>query len=92
MSRRSISGFILYALGVSVSWQSKPQKSVLLSCSEADYVALSEAVKEVMFMILLLGSMKIVVKFTVMVRVDNVGNIFLASNITTTCHTKYVDK
>ena len=26
-----------------------------------------------------------------MVRVDNVGAIFMASNITTTCHTKHVD-
>ena len=32
-SRRSISGFILYILGVPVAWQSKSQKSLSLSSS-----------------------------------------------------------
>ena len=35
--------------------------------------------------------MKIAVKYTVMVIVNNVGAIFMASNITTTCCTKNVD-
>ena len=65
VSRRSTSGFILYVLGVSVSWGSKLQKSILLSCSESEYAALSEIIKEVMFVIQLLGSMKIVVKYPV---------------------------
>ena len=37
--RQSISGFILYVLGVPVSWQSKLQKRISLSSSEAEYVA-----------------------------------------------------
>ena len=57
-----------------------------------EYIALSEAVKEVMFILQLSGSMKIVVKYPVMVRVKKVGVIFMASNITTTCCTKHVDK
>ena len=44
-----------------------------------------------MLMVQLLGSMKIIVKYPVMVRVDNVGAIFMASNIMTMCHTKHVD-
>ena len=40
VSRRSISFFILYVLVVPVSWQSKLQKSVSLSSSEAEYVLL----------------------------------------------------
>ena len=91
VSRRSISGFILYVLGVLVSWWSKLQKSVSLSGSQVEYVALSKAVKEVMFMIELLGSMKIIVKYPVMVRLDDVNAIFMASNIATTCHAKHVD-
>ena len=62
-----------------------------LFSSEAEYIALSEAVKEVMFLVQLLGSMEIVVKCPVTVIVGNVGAIFMASNITTTCHTKHVD-
>ena len=62
VSRQSISGFILYVLDILVSWQSKLQKSVSLSSSKMEYIALSEAVKEVMFVVQLLGSMKIAVK------------------------------
>ena len=62
-----------------------------LSSSEAEYIALSEAGKEVMFVDQLLGRMKVWVKYPVMVRVDNAGAIFMASNITTTCHTKHID-
>ena len=85
-----MSGFILYDLGVPVSWQSKAQKSVTLSSLEAEWVALSEA-KEVMFIIQLFGSMKISVKLPVTVRVDNVEAIFMASNITTMSCTKHMD-
>ena len=35
--------------------------------------------------------MKILVKYPVMVRVGNVGVIFMACKITTTCQTKHVD-
>ena len=49
-----MSGFIFYVLGGPVSWQPKLQKSVSLSSSEAEYIALSEAVKEVMFVVQLL--------------------------------------
>ena len=41
-------------------------------------------------MIQLLGSIEIS-KYPVMGRLDKVGAIFMASNITTTCHTKHVD-
>ena len=47
-------------------------------------MALSEAVKEVMLIVQLLGSMKILVKYPVMVRLYNLGAIFIASNVTTT--------
>ena len=69
----------------------KSQNSVFLSSSEAEYIALSQAVKEVMFMVQLLGSMQIVVEYPVMVRVDNVGAIFMASNITNISCSKHVD-
>ena len=36
VSRRSISGIMLYVLGVLVSWGSKSQRNVSLSSSEAE--------------------------------------------------------
>ena len=91
LRRRSISSFILCVIGVLVSRQSKSQKSVSLSRSEAEYIAFSEAVKEVVFVIQLLGSMKILVKYPVTIRVDNKGVIFMANNIATIHYTKHMD-
>ena len=53
---RSISGFVLYVLGLPLSKQSKVQRSVTLLSSETECIALSEAMKEVVFMIQLLQS------------------------------------
>ena len=77
-------------LGVPFSWQSKSQKKVLLSSSEVEYIALSEAVKEVMFVIQLLGSMKILVEYPVTIRGYNVVVIYMASNIMTASNTKHM--
>ena len=52
---------------------------------------MTKVVKEVMFVAQLLESMQIVVKYPVMIRVDNVGAIFMVGNITNTSHTKHVD-
>ena len=52
---------------------------------------MSEAVKEVMFVVQLLESMQNTVKYPIMVRVNKVGAIFMASNIMTTSCTKHVE-
>ena len=44
--RRSISGGLIMCGGASVCWFSRTQKCVTLSTSEAEYVALGDAVKE----------------------------------------------
>ena len=61
----------------------KPRKESL-SSSEAEYITLYEAVKEVMFVV----KHEISMKLPVMVIVDNVGTIFMASNICTISCTK----
>jgi hypothetical protein len=48
-TRISVTGFILYLMNVPVCWQSKWQKGITLSNTEAENVAMSEAVKEVKF-------------------------------------------
>ena len=62
-----------------------------LSISEAEWIALSKAVKEIIFMMQLLESMEIKVKLPIIVRVDNIGAIFMSKNITTTSRSKHVD-
>ena len=90
-TRISVTGFIVFLMGVPISWKSKGQRSVTLSSSEAEFVALSEAAKEVKFVVMIMMTMNIPVKMPVIVRVDNVGAIFMAENVTTGERTKHVD-
>jgi len=90
-TRVSIAGFIIYLLGVPISWKSKGMRSVTLSSSEAEYVALSEAAKEVKFVYQLLQSMGMKVKTPIIVRVDNLGAIFMAENVAVSQRTKHID-
>jgi hypothetical protein len=51
MSRLSISGFIMFLCGVPIMWRSKAQKTVALSSTEAEFYAVSEGVKEILFVV-----------------------------------------
>jgi len=62
-------------MGVPISWKSCVQRSVTLSSSEAEFVALSEATKEIKFIVQVLLSIGIEVMLPVIVCIDNVGAI-----------------
>ena len=44
-SRISVYGYIIYFCGIPIAWRSKGMKSVVLSTTEAEYLALSEVAK-----------------------------------------------
>ena len=50
-------GYIIYFCGIPIAWRSKGMKSVVLSTTEAEYMALSEVVKELKFIVQLLQTM-----------------------------------
>jgi hypothetical protein len=58
----------------------KGQKGVTLSSSEAEYIAMSEAVKEICFIHFLLKGMGVDVKLQIVVRCNNVGAILRVEN------------
>jgi len=72
----SVTGYCIFLLGVLIVWKSKSQKSVTLSSSEAEFVALLKAVKEIKYIVQVLESIGVKVKF--IVQVDNVGAILMA--------------
>jgi hypothetical protein len=49
-SRKSTSGYLITFAGGAVSWQSKLQKCIALSTTEAEYIAITEASKELLWM------------------------------------------
>jgi hypothetical protein len=66
-TRVSVTGFIIYLLSVPICWHSKSQKGVTLLNTEAKYVAISGAVKELKFIYYLLSDLHIKVNLRIVV-------------------------
>ncbi|KAL5821663.1 hypothetical protein ACOSQ3_023545 [Xanthoceras sorbifolium] len=49
-TRKSISGYLITFAGGAVSWQSRLQKCIALSTTEAEYIAITEGCKEMLWM------------------------------------------
>ena len=49
--RISVFGYVIYFCGIPIAWRSKGMKSIVLSTTEAEYMALSEVVKELIFIV-----------------------------------------
>lgn len=60
--RKSCTGNVIMLAGGPISWRSKKQASVALSTMEAEYVALAEVSKEVIYMKRLLNYCTLVLK------------------------------
>ena len=90
-TRISVTGYILFFMGVPIIWKSKLERSITLSSLDAEYVALLEAAKEIKFVYQLLLSIGIKVKLPIIVRVDNIGAIFMSENTSTSGQTKHID-
>jgi hypothetical protein len=63
----------------------------MLSSGEAEYVAMSEAVKEIRFVYFIHKDIGIEVELPIVVKTDNVGNLFMSQNSSTGVHSMYVD-
>jgi hypothetical protein len=90
-NRHSVTGYIMYLMNVPILWKSRLQKTVALSSTEAEYYALSEAAKEIKFLLQVMESIGIEVQLPVLVHVNNVGAIFMAENASATSRTCHVD-
>ena len=88
VTRISIFGYIIYFCGIPIALRSKEMKSVVLSTTE--YIAVSEVVEELKFIVQLLQTMNIEVELPITVYVDNVGAIWLSNNRTTSDRTKHI--
>jgi hypothetical protein len=89
--RISITGFIVYLINVPVCWRSKAQRGVTLSSSEAKYVAMSEAVKEIKFIYYFLREIGIEVNLPITVKTDNVGTMFMVQSASSGVRTRHID-
>ena len=91
--RRSISGYCytLNTKGPLVSWSSSKQRVVALSSSEAEYVAMTDAMKEANFLRQLLADMTGSERQVVRLYADNQSAIKLSENPVQSKRTKHID-
>lgn len=90
-TRRSTSGYIFTICGGPVSWMSQRQKIVAMSTTEVEYIAASDATKEVIWLRHLLESVGAVSNDPTMMKVDNQGAIKLIKNPEFHKRTKHID-
>ena len=90
-TRRSVSGFVIYLCGAVIAWRSKGQKSVSLSSTEAEYMAISEVATEILYVAGILKFLGIRLQYPIIVNVDNIGAVYLSKNATTGNRTKHID-
>ena len=72
-TRISVTGYVLFLLNVPILWRSKAKRSVTSSSSKGEYVVLSQAVKDVKFVVQLLKLIGVKVQLLVIINIDNVG-------------------
>jgi len=89
-SRRSTTGYVLYAAGGPISWQSKLQCTVAASTMEAEYMAAFHAIQECVWVKGVLGEMGLFVD-PITLYMDSKSAICLAKNPLYHKRSKHID-
>jgi hypothetical protein len=90
-TRRSQTGHCIYVFGNLVAWVSTRQPIVTLSSTEAEYVALTSAVKDGLYFRSLISEIVGHKNVGVNLKGDNQGSLFIALNSVNNSRTKHID-
>jgi hypothetical protein len=88
--RKSFAGFVVYLNRCPISWGCKKQVTVALSSTEAEYMALSDATREILYVVQLLTEFVHLVR-PVALNIDNKGAGHIAENNVNNKLTKHID-
>ena len=89
--RHSTAGNLFMMSGAAIAWSSKKQPVVALSTTEAEYVALSAATQEAVWLSRLLSDIKAPPQTPILIKEDNQGTIAVARNPVSHSRTKHID-
>ena len=89
--RRSTSGYIFQVGGTAVSWKSRKQSCVALSTAEAEYIALSQAAQEAIWLKQLNTDLKVESSEPTTIYEDNQAAICLSKNPQGHGKSKHID-
>ena len=88
--RRSTIGYVFTFVGATISWDSRKQQVVALSSTKAEYIALTEGAKELIWLQRLFGELGFQQSnFTLFS--DSKSAIHLAKNSAFHSHTKHIE-
>jgi transposase InsO family protein len=89
--RRSTSGFVFMLAGGPITWSSKKQPTVALSTMEAEYMALSHATREVIWLRNVLNGLGFTQEHPNQLYTDNQGAIDFANGHSIHARSKHID-
>ena len=89
-TRLSVSGYGIYLFNCLISWKSRAMRTHALSSTEAEYIAVSEVLCEILFIRQVLEFMGVKLEYPIVIHCDNVGAIFLAHNAKVSSRTKHI--
>jgi hypothetical protein len=89
--RHSISGHVVSLAGMPVAWGSRKQNIVALSTTEAEYVAATNSLKDVIWLRSLISEIRAPIITPTIVMCDNQGAITLTQNNKFHPRTKHID-
>ncbi|BDD54388.1 hypothetical protein MAP00_009257 [Monascus purpureus] len=92
-NRRSVSGYIFLLAGAPIAWKSRKQTSVALSSNEAEYMALSEASRDALWLRNLINELNVLPTECppITLYIDNQGAHAMAEAELTTKRSKHID-
>jgi hypothetical protein len=90
-TRRSTSGEVFMMSGGPVSWSAKRQATVALSTVEAEYIALTRAAKQAIWMYSFLGELRMPQERPAVLHCDNMGAVALAVDAKGHARVKHID-
>ena len=90
-SRHSITGYVSTFAGGAITWNSKKQPTVALSSMEAEYMALSSATREALWLRSILSELGFDTSLPTHINVDNHGTISFAQNTGFHARSKHID-
>ena len=87
----SISGYVAMLGGRSITWSSKKQRTVMLSTTEAEYIALTEGTKQLIWLRRFLTDLNLNQSQLTSIHSDNLREITLSHDATYHIQTKYIN-
>lgn len=91
VDRKSITGYLFMLGGTAITWKSTKQQTVALSSTEAEYMALGDAVKELLWLSQLLSNVGLKFNSSPIIFEDNEGCKLLSTHPVHHQRTKHID-